>query len=69
MSTGTHRAIELVVGFAMIGYCAYAAYTGSIQGRFRCYTRSEHPWPFWVTVLIAFFVGVAFILGHVSWRH
>jgi hypothetical protein len=68
MSTATHRAIELLVGFAMVGYCAYAVGTGRIQGKFRCYTRSENPLSFWATVLIVFCIGVVFLLGYVSWR-
>jgi hypothetical protein len=69
MSTGTHRAVELVVGFALVGYCAYAIYTGHILGKFRLYTRSEHPWSFWATVLITFGIGLAFLFGAVLWRN
>jgi hypothetical protein len=69
MSTGTHRAVELAVGFALVGYCAYAIYTGHILGRFRLYSRSERPWSFWATVLITFGIGLAFLFGAVSWRN
>ena len=68
MSTGTHRAVELVVGFALVGYCAYAISTGNILGKFRSYSRSEYPWSFWATVLITFGIGLAFLFGVVSWR-
>jgi hypothetical protein len=68
MTPAAQRAIELVVGVALVGYCAYAINTGRIQGRFRLYTRSEDPWKFWVTTLIAFCVGIVFLAGHVSWR-
>jgi hypothetical protein len=69
MSTGIHRAIELAVGFALVGYCAYALYTGNIRGKFRLYSRSENPWSFWTAVLITFGVGLAFLFGAVSWRN
>jgi hypothetical protein len=68
MSTGTHRAAELVVGFALVGYCAYALYTGHVQGSWRIYSRSESPLSFWTAVLITLGVGIAFLLGAVSWR-
>jgi hypothetical protein len=69
MSPASQRAIELVVGFALVGYCAYAIVTGRSHGKFRMYTRSEDSWMFWLIVLIVFCVGVAFVSGHVSWRH
>lgn len=68
MSTGTHRAVELFFGVALVGYCTYAMYTGQVQGKFRSYSRSENPWAFWTTVLITLGVGIAFLLGAVSWR-
>jgi len=68
MSTGIHRAVELVVGFALVGYCAYAISTGNILGKLRWYARSEHPWSFWATVVITFGIGLAFLFGVVSWR-
>jgi hypothetical protein len=69
MSTGAHRAVELVVGFALGGYCAYAIYAGQVQGKFRSYSRSENPWSFWTTVLITLGIGSAFLFGAVSWRN
>lgn len=68
MSTGAHRAVELLIGFALIGYCAYAIYTGRLQGNFRSYRRDESPWTFWITVLIVVGVATAFLLGAVTWR-
>ena len=69
MSAGTHRAVELVIGLAVVGYSAYAIYTGSILGKFRAYHRSENPWSFWVTILITLGIGLAFLSGAVSWRN
>jgi hypothetical protein len=68
MNTVTHRAVELLVGFALVGYCAYAIYTGEVQGKFRLYSRSENPWAFWAAVLITLGIGTAFLVGAVSWR-
>jgi hypothetical protein len=69
MSTGTHRAVELLVGFGLVGYCAYAIYTGSILGRFSSYGRTERPWSFWASVLFTFGIGLVFLFGAVSWRN
>jgi len=52
----------------MVGYCAYSMYKGRIFGRLRFYTRSEEPWSFWTTVIIALCIGMVFLTGHVSWR-
>jgi hypothetical protein len=60
MSTFTHRAIELIVGFSLVGYCTYAIYTGRVLGKFRSYSRSQEPWSFWATVLITAGVGAMF---------
>jgi hypothetical protein len=68
MTTVAHRSIELLVGFGIVGYCAYSMYQGRILGRLRFYVRSEEPWAFWTTVLIALCVGIMFVTGHVSWR-
>lgn len=68
MSTGIHRAVEIAVGFALVGYSAYAIYTGQIMGKLRLYSRSEHPGSFWTAVLITFGIGLAFLFGAVSWR-
>jgi hypothetical protein len=68
MNPATHRAVELLVGFALIGYCAYAIFTGRVQGKFRSYSRDENPWSFWTGVLITLGVGTAFLFGAVSWR-
>jgi hypothetical protein len=69
MSSATHRAVEILVGLALVGYCAYALYTGQIMGKFRSYSRSENPWSFWTAVLITLGVGTAFLFGAVSWRN
>ena len=64
----THRLAEILVGTAVVGYCAYAKYTGHAFGRIRSYSRTPHPWTFWAIVLIGLACGVAFLLGDVSWR-
>lgn len=68
MSSGSHRAIELLVGFVLLGYAAYAIYKGQVLGKFRPYSRAESPWSFWTTVLITLAVAAAFLFGAVSWR-
>ena len=69
MGTVSHRAIELLVGFALLGYGAYAIYTGRVMGKFRSYSRTENPGSFWTTVLIALGISTAFLFGAVSWRN
>jgi hypothetical protein len=69
MGAAAHRAVELLVGFALLGYGAYAIYTGHVQGKFRTYSRSKNPGSFWTTVLIALGIGTAFLFGAVSWRN
>jgi hypothetical protein len=69
MSATTHRAVELLMGSVLVGYCAYAIYTGRVMGKFRSYERTENPWSFWTTVLIVLGIGTAFLLGFVSWRN
>jgi hypothetical protein len=68
MSPGIHRAVELLVGFALLGYGAYALHAGKVMGKFRSYSRSEDPWSFWTTVLITLGVATAFLFGAVTWR-
>jgi hypothetical protein len=68
MNPANHRAVELLVGFALVGYCVYAMYTGKVLGKFRSYSRSENPWSFWIGVLVTLGVGTAFLFGAVSWR-
>ena len=69
MSPGAHRAVELLVGFALIGYGAYAIYTGQVLGKYRPYSRGEDPWSFWTAVVVTLGVGAAFLFGAVSWRN
>ena len=54
---------------AVVGYAAYAIYTGSILGKFRAYNRSENPWSFWATILLTLGIGLVFLSGAVSWRN
>jgi hypothetical protein len=68
MSPATHRAVELLIGFALVGYGAYAIYTGKVLGKFRSYSRDENPWSFWTGVLVTLGVGIAFLFGAVSWH-
>ncbi len=68
MSPAMHRAVEVVVGLALIGYGAYCIYNGQVLGKFRSYDRSQNPWSFWTAVLITLAIGTAFLLGSVSWR-
>jgi hypothetical protein len=63
MSTASHRSIEILVGFALVGYCSYSMYRGRIFGRLRFYTRREDPWSFWTIVIVALCVGIACEVG------
>ena len=71
MSTGIHRAVELVIAFALVGYCAYAIYTEPGVGRSFAHTAAAASTQrsFWVSVLITFGIGLAFLFGAVSWRN
>lgn len=68
MSVALHRVVELIVGIALVGYCAYALHTGRILGKYRSYAGDESPGFFWSGVLITFAIGLAFLFGFVSWR-
>jgi hypothetical protein len=63
-----HRWVEIAVGIAVIGYCAYAILWGRAVGRIRSYSRAERPWTFWAIVMTGLACGVGFLLGDVSWR-
>jgi uncharacterized membrane protein len=63
-----HRAAELEVGTFVVGYGIYSVYSGEVLGKLRRYHRSRDPWQFWATVLIAFGIGAAFLVGAVSSR-
>jgi uncharacterized membrane protein YfcA len=60
--------MELLVGFALVGYSTYAILSGRVAGRFRVFTRRENPWSFWATVVFTLCIGFVFLLGYVSWR-
>jgi hypothetical protein len=68
MTTASHRAVGLLVGFGSLGDCAYALYSGDVMGKFHSYNRSENPWSFWTTILVIFSIGAVFLFGYVSWR-
>jgi len=64
----SQRLVELLLGTAVVGYCAQAMYTGELFGRTRSYSRLQRPWTFWTIVLVGLACGVAFLLGDVHWR-
>ena len=64
-----HRALELLVGFALVVYGAYALHKGEIRGKFRTYTRQETPGFFLLSVLMTLGIGLIFLLGGASWRN
>jgi hypothetical protein len=68
MTTASHRAVELLVGLSLLGYCAYAIYSGEVMGKFRSYNRIQNPSSFWTTILVTFGIGAVFLFGYVSWR-
>ncbi|HYL69771.1 MAG TPA: hypothetical protein VEY89_00530, partial [Candidatus Dormibacteraeota bacterium] len=69
MSTGTtHRLIELLVGFALLGYCAYELYTGHARGAYRSYNRYEQPGSYWTSMLLKLAITAAFLVGFTRWR-
>lgn len=69
MSAALHRAIELLIGFALLGYCAFEIYAGKAQGKFRSYDRREDPGSFWISVLLQLVIGAAFLFGATSWHN
>jgi len=69
MTTATHRALELLIGLALVAYGAYAIYTGNNRGAFRWYSRSTDPLAYWTGVLIEVGIGVVCIFGSVTGRN
>jgi hypothetical protein len=63
-----HRLAELIIGFMLIGVCAYSLHTGRTLSGYRVYSRSEEPRSFWAVVLITSAFGLMFLLGAVTWR-
>jgi hypothetical protein len=69
MSTATtHRVIELLVGFALLGYCAYELYTGHARGAYRSYDRSTEPGSYWTSIVLKLCITAAFLFGFTRWR-
>lgn len=69
MSTTTaHRVLELLVGFALLGYSVYEIYVGEARGKFRYYSRYDEPFSFWTSVLLQLGIAAAFLFGASSWR-
>ncbi len=64
----TQRGLELLVGMALLGYAAYAVFTGTLQGKFRRFSRSEDPFAYWFGVLITAGVGLVCLVGAAAWR-
>lgn len=59
MSTTGKGILEIVLGFALIGYAAFGVVNGSIVGKWRVYTRRDNPVLFWATAAIAVLIGLA----------
>lgn len=69
MSTATtHRVIELLIGFVLLGFCGYELYTGRARGAFRSYDRYEEPWSYWTSMLVKLGITAAFLFGFTRWR-
>ena len=70
MSTAIpHRAVELLIGVALLGYCAYQIYVGEAFGSFRSYAREERPWTYWTSILLQLAITAAFLFGFTAWRN
>ena len=70
MTTATaHRVVELLIGFALLGYCAYELYTGQARGAYRSYDRQEEPGSYWTSVVLKLAITVAFLFGFTAWRN
>ncbi len=64
----TQRGLELLLGMALVGYAVYAVVTGTLQGKFRRYRRSEDPFSYWFGVLITAGIGLVCLVGTAAWR-
>ena len=64
----THRLIELLVGLALLGFCAYEIYTGEARGAWRSYDRSKEPWSYWTSMVFQLGISAAFLFGYTAWR-
>jgi hypothetical protein len=67
-TASTHRVIELLIGLALLGYCAYEIYTGKARGAYRSYDRSEEPWSYWTSMVFKLGITAVFLLGYTAWR-
>jgi hypothetical protein len=69
MSTAsTHRLIEHLIGVALLIYCAYELYTGEARGAWRSWSRREHPWSYWISMVFKLAITAAFLLGYTTWH-
>ncbi len=64
----THRVIEVLIGLALFGFCAYEIYTGEARGAWRSYDRYEAPWSYWTSMVLQIGITVAFLFGYTAWR-
>ncbi|HTY51201.1 MAG TPA: hypothetical protein VMB48_16055 [Steroidobacteraceae bacterium] len=64
----THRAVEFLVGIALLAYCAYELHTGQASGAFRSYDRHEEPGSYWTSMLLKLGITAAFLFGFATWR-
>jgi hypothetical protein len=64
----THRVIEVLIGLALLGFCAYEIFTGEASGAWRSYDRSEEPLSYWTSMVLKFGITVAFLVGYTAWR-
>ena len=62
------RLVEMLVGFGLLGDCAYVLWTGTARGAYRRYDRATEPLSFWLGVLVRLVIGGAFLFGATSWR-
>jgi hypothetical protein len=63
-----HRAIELLIGLVLLGYCAYEIHAGEARGAFRSHGRSAAPVPYWTSLVFELAIAFVFLFGYVEWR-
>jgi hypothetical protein len=64
----THRIVELLVGFGLLGFCAYQIYRGEAFGSYRRYYRQEEPGSYWTSIVLQLAITAAFLFGFTNWR-
>jgi hypothetical protein len=69
MSThGTHRLVELLIGFPLLAFCCYEIYRGQVFGSWRTYYRDQNPVSYWISIVLQLAISLAFIFGFTAWR-